>query len=404
METMSKIVITGLGVKAPSGLTVKTFWDQTKQGVNFISPITRFDCSNLDIHLAGLIEEFDPYAHLPKKTVSQSDRSTHLLAAALDDAFDDAKLPTGYFQPHEIGVCLASCFGGIQFSEPELYAQVFNGPHRVSAYQAIAWFYAATQGQWTIHRGVQGFAKSLVAGRAGGLEAIVMGSIALRNEHAKVFLCGGADAPVTPFSLMIHKSANWLTTAKQPDDAYLPFDTRASGAVLAEGAGAIVLENEAKTIDRQDQIYSILLGSAVTHSHDVHDEHQYLACIEQAIDNAGLTPKQISFIIPDACGVSALDDIEARCLLRLFKDKIPPVTVPRTTIGHALSGAGVLDFVLACLMLKYQIILPTINVQETTYPLLLVRNQFIQIPLNYGLLCQRGEGGINIAVVVGKYQ
>jgi minimal PKS chain-length factor (CLF/KS beta) len=403
METMSRIAITGLGVKAPSGLTWKTFWEQTKQGVNFISPITRFDSSVLDIHLAGLTEDFDPYAHLPKKGILQSDRSTHLLAAALDDALLDAKLPKEYLQPHEIGVYLASCFGGIQFSEPELYAQVFNRPGKVSAYQAIAWFYAATQGQWTINRGFQGFAKSLVAGRAGGLEAIAMGCIALRSQQAKVFLCGGGDAPVTPFSLMIHQSVRWLTNAKDPDYAYLPFDKRATGAVLAEGAGAIVIENEIATIDRQGEIYSILLSYAITHSHNVHDEHQYLACLEQAIDRAGLIPDQISFIIPDACGVSALDDIEARCLLRLFKHQLPLITVPRTTIGHTLSGTGVLDFVLACLMLKYQIILPTINVEETTYPLPLVRNQFIPTPLDYGLLCQRGEGGINIAMVIGKY-
>src|SRR5205807_4810073 len=126
-----------------------------------------FKCS-----AGGEVDGFNAIDYVSPQIVSQTDRSTHTGIAACELAAKDASLALEDEDPNQVGMYFSNLIGGMEFAEPELYAQRFLGSSRVSAYQAIAWFYAAAQGQWSIQRGIKGFSKTVVADRTGGLQSV----------------------------------------------------------------------------------------------------------------------------------------------------------------------------------------------------------------------------------------
>ena len=182
-----RVVVTGLGVVAPNGLGRDAFWDSTLRGelVRVPSAIDRFDTGDYSCRVGGAVAEFRASDFLPHLTVKQTDRATHMALAACRMATEDAGLDLGAEDPRQVGMYFANVFGGMEFAEREdLYTQSFIGPDRVSAYQSIAWFFAATQGQSSISQGIKGFGKSIVADRAGGHQALLLGALAIRQGHA----------------------------------------------------------------------------------------------------------------------------------------------------------------------------------------------------------------------------
>jgi len=276
-----------------------------------------------------------------RKVMNQTDRSTQMAMAVMDDACADAGL-VDTAASHRIGVFVGSTFGGIEFSESELYSQFFLSAKKVSAYQAIAWFYAATQGQWTIARKLHGFSKSYVSSSNGGLQGLIMGAVALMRGHCDTAVICASEALITPFYLAILECTGMYSRVAEPASSYLPFSGFDTGTVPAESAVALVIERRSTAVARGATILAELTGfsnhssSSSTRSYDV-------ACSEQAADVA-LTNHTIVF--PHAGARNCGDEQEAAALATHFGG-CHSVAVPKTLIGDCLSAAGLLDVVWA---------------------------------------------------------
>ncbi len=259
-----RVVVTGLGPIAPCGIGKEAFWRASLEARSHIGRIRRFDPTGYRCQVAGQVEGFEARDWLDVKTRNQTDRSVHMAFACCEMAVADAGLDLDGEDATQVGMYFANQFGGMEFAEPELYAQAYLGPQRVSAYQAIAWFYAAAQGQWSIARGILGFGKTLVGDRAGGIMALAMGSLAIRQGHAQVVLAGGFEAPVVPYVWAIHQTSGLLSEHRQsPEKAYRPFDAERSGLVLGEGSAILVLEERDRALARGARIYGEVLGYAL---------------------------------------------------------------------------------------------------------------------------------------------
>ena len=409
-----RVVITGLGVIAPNGIGKENFWNNSVKASCFIRPITRFDATSYACRFGGEVDDFNATDFVKPKILKQTDRSTHMAMACCRMATEDGKLELSQEDPYEIGMYFANTFGGMEFAEPELYAQAFIGPDRVSAYQAIAWFYAATQGQWSISTGIRGFAKSIVADRSGGLQALGWATLAIRRGHCKVAYAGGFEAPLVPYAYLIHQTSRLLSTQiSDPARAYMPFHRKRSGMVLGEGGGILLLEDLEHALNRGAPIYAELAGFAVScdayHSTDCAPDGEQLArCLTEAVESAGLKPEQIDHVCADGLGTYVGDYTEAAAINAVFGEFSigPTVSAPKSMIGHTLAAAGAIDSIWACLMIKEGVLLPTINLDAPDARLNLdhVAGAPRRKQLNAVLCCGRGIGGLNTALVLRRFE
>lgn len=405
-----RVAVTGLGIVAPSGIGKEAFWTSSVAHRCFIRRVTRFDSHAYPCQMGGEVEGFKAEEYLAPKIIKQTDRSTHMAIAACRLAGKDGELDLQK-ERLEIGMYFASLFGGMQFAEPELYAQLFLGPDRVSAYQAIAWFYAATQGQLSIGTGIQGFGKSLVADRAGGLQAVALGALAIQMDHCNIAFVGGFEAPLVPYAFLIHHTSDLLST-KNHDGAYCPFDVQRTGLVLGEGSGILLLEDLEHARHRGAPVYAEVAGWAVScdayHFSQPAPNPDHLArCIEQALTNARLCPGDIDHISADGLGTELADRTEAAAINAVFKHdaESPTVSAPKSAIGHTLAAAGAIDAIWGCLMIQNNMVLPTVNLEQPDVSLHL--NHVVGGPrsqqVNAVLCVNRGWGGLNTCLVLRRY-
>lgn len=353
-DDRTRVVVTGLGVVSPAGLRHGALWTAAAERRSCIRPITRFDATTFGCRRAGELADFAAEEFVDRRVIKQTDRGTHLGMAACSIAVKDAAIDLAAIDRRELGMYFGNVFGGMEFAEPELFAQTFLGPSRVSAYQSIAWFYAATQGQWSIAHDVRGIGKTLVGDSAGGLQALLLGMKAIRQGHATWMLAGGFEAPLAPYVFAIHESSGRLAVG---DAAYAPFDRRAAGTILAEAACVLLLETLESALRRGVRIYAELAGGAMNidagpGAHD--DTGAGLAtCIEEALEDAEVGSDDVAHVLPDATGIRELDARDVRAMAHVFRHcgDLPPVGTHKAVIGHALAAAGPLDAAWAAMML-----------------------------------------------------
>ncbi|HEX4714350.1 MAG TPA: beta-ketoacyl synthase N-terminal-like domain-containing protein, partial [Ktedonobacteraceae bacterium] len=259
-----RVVVTGTGVVAPNGIGRETFWQACLQGVSGIKPLRRFPVDDLPIQVAGEIADFQAADYLERKFVQRTDRVTHFASVAVAEALRDAQLDLAHEDPRRVGTVIANTLGGVEFVVEQIEALYTQGPRAMSAYTAIAWLQVANVGQISLRHGLQGYSKTPVSDTAGGLEAMCMAASAIRRGTADVMLSGGSEALLHPFFLLVFGHSGLSAPGHDPH-SYRPFDQRASGLILAEGAGICVLEEYEHARQRHAQIYGEILGSGSTH-------------------------------------------------------------------------------------------------------------------------------------------
>jgi hypothetical protein len=195
---MTATVVTGLGVAAPTGLGLASYWSATLAGQLGIRRITRFDPSSYPARLAGEITGFAAAEHLPSRLLPQTDRMTQIALASADWAFADAGVTPSELADYAAGVITASHSGGFEFGQNELQALWSKGGQHVSAYQSFAWFYAVNSGQISIRNGLRGPSSVLVSDQAGGLDAVAHARRQVRAGTALV-ISGAIDASICPW-------------------------------------------------------------------------------------------------------------------------------------------------------------------------------------------------------------
>ncbi|GAA4790794.1 beta-ketoacyl-[acyl-carrier-protein] synthase family protein [Lysobacter hankyongensis] len=398
-----RVVVTGIGVVAPNGTGKQAFWRNSLRETSHLRALDRFPTGNHGCRIAGQVADFDAGAFIEHGVRRQTDRSTHMALASCRMATEDAGLDLAREDPQRIGMFFANTFGGMEFAEPELYNQHFVGPSRVSAYQSIAWFFAAAQGQWSIANGLKGFAKSIVADRVGGHQALLFGALAIRQRRADVVYAGGFEAPLAPYVFRIHESTGLLNTgADRPDTAYRPFDRNRGGIVLGEGCAILMLEELGRARMRGATIYAELAGGAITH--DVGADagsHRGLArCLRLALDAADMTAAEIDCVMPEGLADNDNDRREAAAIDEVFGRGGPRVAVPKARIGHTLAAAGAIDATWASLMIRERTMLPRDNVCDGDTALDFGLDDTPQ-PGPRAVLCfGSGHGGINTGLVL----
>lgn len=246
-----RVVITGIGVVAPSGVGKTDFWNGMKEGTSFVTPISKFDASRYPSRIAGEVKELKIPESFSKRLLKKLDRFSHMALVATDLALKDGKLDLAAEDLTRAGVFVGNALGGWQYAETELRDLYVEGIEGVSPYQATAWFPAAPQGQISIHYGLKGYSKTVISDRASSLMALGYAARTIKKGNVDIVVAGGTEAPVTPYALLCCNTNGSLSTRnEEAPSAYRPFDGTRDGFVIGEGAGIVVLEEMEHALKR----------------------------------------------------------------------------------------------------------------------------------------------------------
>jgi len=399
---MTPVVVTGLGIAAPTGLGIQDFRAATRSGKNGIDRITRFDPAGYPATLAGEVPGFVAGDLLPSRLVPQTDRMTQIALVATEWALADARVDPRNLPDFDMGVVTASASGGFEFGQRELRNLWNRGSQFVSAYQSFAWFYAVNSGQISIRHGMKGPSGVVVGDQAGGLDAIAQARRQIRKGTPLV-VTGAVDASICPWGWVAQLAGGRLSTSDEPSRAYLPFDADASGHVPGEGGAILIVENAVSARERGAKIYGEIAGYGATIDPKPGSTRPpgLRRAIELALADASVTPDAVDVVFADAAGIPELDRQEAEAITAVFGARAVPVTAPKTMTGRLYSGGGPLDVASACLAMTEGLIPPTINISpnpELDLDLVVSRPRTAVVCI--ALVLARGHGGFNSALVV----
>jgi minimal PKS chain-length factor (CLF/KS beta) len=402
-------MITGLGVVAPGGTSTKEHWESTLRGELRVAPITTFDASGYSSRLAGQVVGFRPEEVLDERLRVQTDRWTWLGMATAQEAMADAGYDPAARDPYATAVVFAAGSGGNEFGQHEIQRLWSQGRRAVSAYQSIAWFYAATTGQTSIRFQLKGPSGVVVSEGAGGLDSLGHARRTIRRATPAV-VAGGAEAGLTPYALTCQISGGRLTTGVAAADGYKPFDRRASGHVPGEGGAALLVEDAGALAARGGPPpYAEIAGYAA--SHDAHhferpapDAHHFATAMRRALADARLDPADVDVVFADGAGSPDLDALEARALHEVFgaRGGEVPVTAPQGLVGRLCAGGAALNVANAVLAMRDGVV-PAVGNLDDPAPHLrlnLVRGGPREMPVRVAMVNARGYGGFNACVVL----
>ncbi len=363
-----RVVVSGMGVKSPAGLDVDSMWATVLAGKGVARRIERFDPSELPVQFAGEARGFDPEPYFGPKEVRRVDRFTQLGFSAAADAIDHAGELGA--DPSRIAVIAATGVGGLETMENNEATFLERGASRVSPFFVPMMMPNAAAGQISIRYGFKGPALCLSTACAAGANALGEGARMIRDGSADVVVAGATEAPVTPLTISAFARMGAMSTRNDdPTVASRPFDAARDGFVIAEGAAFCILETLERALGRGAAIYGEILGygrNADAHhiTAPVPGGAGAAACMQLALDDAGLTGADIGHVNAHGTSTPLNDATEAEAIRKVFGDHAPPVTSTKGVTGHMIAAAGALEAVISFLSLRDGVIPPTANLHQ----------------------------------------
>jgi 3-oxoacyl-[acyl-carrier-protein] synthase II len=369
MPSSRRVVVTGLGAVTPLGNTVPEFWANVVAGKSGVREITLFDASAMPTRIAGEVRGFEPGELIGKKEARRMDRFAQFAFVAAREAVADAKLEITDENRDRIGVIFASGIGGILTLEDQHKLLLDRGPDRVSPFFIPMLMGNSAPGQISIALNVHGPTQTTVSACASSNNAIGDAYRMIVHDDADVIVSGGSEAAITPLAVAGFCAMKAMSTRNDdPAGASRPFDRGRDGFVLAEGGGALILEELGFAKARGARIYAEVIGygqsSDAYHivTPDPSSRGVRLA-MERALADAKASPDDVDYINAHATSTGLGDLAEVQACAAVFGARAAtlPMSSNKSMFGHALGAAGALEGICSVLTLRDGILPPTIN-------------------------------------------
>jgi 3-oxoacyl-[acyl-carrier-protein] synthase II len=366
------VAVTGIGVVTSLGAGKDDNWRKLTAGESGIHSITRFPTEGLRTTVAGTVD------FVPVEEMSAPRMSERLAEIAAEEAVAQSGIgsrgnfpgplflavaPVEIEWPQRMEVAKAAgANGAITYDDLLRVSAQFPKYHDRFMFGSIADRLAGMFG-------TQGSPISLSTACASGASAIQLGVEAIRRGETDAALCIGADGSVNAESLIRFSLLSALSTQNDPPQAAAkPFAKNRDGFVMAEGAGALVLESLEAAQARGARVLGVLAGcgemaDSFHRTRSSPDGKPIIGAINNALKDAGLTPDEIGYINPHGTGTPENDKMEALGVMNVFGDRAKsiPMSSNKSMIGHTLSAAGAVEAAFTLLTLANGRLPPTIN-------------------------------------------
>lgn len=407
-----RVVITGLGIISPVGLSVNESWDNIVAGNSGICPITSFDVSNFPSRFGGTIKNFEVKDYIAPKDIKKMDPFIHYGIAASIQAVEDSGLEVTEANAERIGVSVSSGIGGISSIEKSYGTFLKSGPKRISPFFVPQSIINMISGNLSIKYGFKGPNIAIVTACTTGTHNIGEAGRIIQYGDADVMVAGGAEMATTPTGLGGFAAARALSTRNEdPEKASRPWDIDRDGFVLGDGAGVVVLEEYEHAKKRGARIYAELAGFGM--SGDAYhmtlpckDGDGAKRCMLNGLRDAGLNPDQVDYINAHGTSTPPGDVAECVAIKAALGDHAYKTAISSTKsmIGHLLGAAGGVEAVFTVLAMRDNVAPPTINIenQDPECDLDFVPNQARDMDIQVAVSNSFGFGGTNGTLVFKK--
>jgi 3-oxoacyl-[acyl-carrier-protein] synthase II len=408
-ERERRIVVTGIGLISPVGLSTEETWAALLRGECGVKPITLFDCADHATKIAGEVTGFRPEMFIDRKDIKKMGRFIQFGVAAADMAVAHARLDMAAEASERVGVYVGSGIGSFEVIEREHNKLLAGGPGRVSPFFITATIANLAAGQIAIRLGAAGPNLSPTTACTTGAHAVGEACRIIQRGDADVMIAGGSEAAITPLSLAGFSAMRALSTRNDdPHHASRPWDKERDGFVLGEGAGILILEEYDRAVRRGANPLAEMVGYAANsdafHTNAPPEDGRGIRRVMQlALCDAGLLPEQIGYLNAHATSTPLGDRAEATAIRSAFGKDAARLRVSSTKsmTGHLLGAAGSLEAGITVLALRDQIAPPTTNLAEADEEMGFDLIQDVGSPadMEYAITNSFGFGGTNASLI-----
>jgi len=385
------VVVTGRGVITSLGAGKTDNWAKLTGGQSGIRAITRFPTDGLRTRIAGTVDFLPPHG----STAALTERFAEYAAA---EAIEESGIGAEGDFPGPLFLAVPP----IELEWPQrIEVAARSGANDKVTYDDLL-------------RACSEFKSSpisLSTACASGATAIQLGVEAIRRGETDAALCVGTDGSISPEAVIRFSLLSALSTSNDnPQAASRPFSKNRDGFIMAEGAGALVLESYDAARARGAAILGVLEGcgemtDAFHRTRSSPDGKPIIGCIASAIADAGLAPDDIGYINAHGTSTPENDKMEYLGCASVFGTRMNelPISSNKSMIGHTLSAAGAIEAIFTLLTLEHQRIPPTINynVPDPAIPLDVVPNKARDAQVSHAISNSFGFGGQNVSLVMG---
>lgn len=409
------VVVTGIGVVSSLGQGKEDNWRRLTAGESGIHRITRFPIEGMRTTIAGTVD------FLFDSRVPAPDLSERLATLAAEEAISQSGVGVKGNFPGPLFAAVPP----VEMEWPEKRKLAENSTHHPVEYRDLLvsaasgkfrpwherFLFGSVADRLADKFGTKGQPISLSTACASGATAIQLGVEAIRRGECDVALSLGTDGSVHPEALIRFSLLSALTTANEkPEEAARPFAKNRDGFVMAEGAGALVLESLDHALARGARILGVLegCGEMADNFHRTRsspDGKPIIGCMNNAMADAGVTPEDIDYINAHGTSTPENDRMEYVGLKAVFGEEVLagiPCSSNKSMIGHTLTAAGAIEAAVSLLTIANGRIPPTINyhLPDPAIPLDVVPNVARDAQVKRVISNSFGFGGQNVSLVM----
>jgi 3-oxoacyl-[acyl-carrier-protein] synthase-1 len=422
MTSSRRSLITGIGAVCGAGRTIESIWNAIMAGQSAVAPISQWDARQWPVTVAAEVPAPGLRTLVEDRRLQKMISRTDLfgLYAAGEAIRDSGLLPhrdtleaPAASRFNERSGLIAGSGGGTFRSSYEFFPLLTAAADDEAAFGRDLettvdpmWLLRQLPNNVVCHVGIRhgfrGTNTCITNHGVGGAMAVAEAAAALRADEADRAAAVGHDAPIEPETVLHFHNLGLLAP-----DALRPFDRFRAGTIFGEGAAAVLLETASAAQARGAAVLGELLGSAcVTEAAGIlevlPDGDGLARAIQLALEEAGVSPGAVGMVVAHGNGNRASDASEAAALRRVFAPAPPPITSFKWALGHTIAASATLDLVMALKALQQRVVpgIATLNELDPALAPLPVSPHPQQPRSDLALICSRGFGGMNVALVV----
>lgn len=395
-----RVVVTGMGMTTPLGLSLQATWEGLLAGRSGIGPIQRFDAADFPVRFG---------AEVPVDTdasVDEGQLKLQLTAMALRQALPAEGLP---YALDRIGVCMGS-----EAARPSLHSvadrmRKQQPPTRAELEQASPDAPTRFLADWL---GARGPTTTISTACTSSSQAVGEGALRIRRGQVDAMVVGGVDVLVNPVMVTGFSLLGALSDRNdEPHRASRPFDIDRNGFVLGEGAGILVLEALETALAHGRTPLVELSGygcscNAYRITDSPPDGRGAAQAMDAALADAGLSPDAIGYINAHGTSTRMNDSSESRGIQRVFGDHRPAVSSTKSAMGHLVAACGAVEAVVTAQALRTGWLPATLNLDnpdpecDLDHVALTPR----QAPIQHAMTNAFGFGGSNGSLLLSRWE
>ena len=413
MDNHRRVVVTGMGVVAPGGIGIESFWDSLVHGRSGVRRITHFDASSFPCQVAGIVQDFDPTNYMDPKIAKRLSRFAQFALVASQMAVEDSSISFRNEDPYKMGVFMGTAIGGGDVIEIQHIIFREKGIKRIAPYTIFSVSTHSASGIIGCEFNLKGPNTTISSGCNTGLDATYLAYNTIRLGDADIVVVSSGESPVTPCIQAFFCASGFLSRENDhPIKALKPYDLKGDGLVLGEGGASIIIEDLQHALKRGAKIYGEIISySAMNEAFDLFgaetSKETMALNFKQAIRKAEMNIIEIDYINAHGNGILSYDICETEAIKDVFGELAYqiPITSLKPITGHSLSAVGIYQVISSLLSMKYSIIPPTMNV-DTPAPecdLNYVPNNFLKKEIGTVLINAHGFGGRLTALIVKNF-